>query len=136
MRVSPYLNFNGQCEEAFKFYAQLLGGKIDTMSPFGDTPAAADVKPEWKTKIMHASMSVGQDVLMGSDAPHDQYQQPAGTSVSLQLKEADKAKRIFNGLAEKGQVILPFQKTFWSDGFGMCVDRFGTPWMVNVNPEA
>jgi PhnB protein len=134
--VNPYLNFNGECEEAFQFYAKVLGGKIEMMSPFGDTEAAGHVDPSWKSKIMHAAMRVGQDWLMGSDPPPNMYQKPQGTFVSLQLKDAAAGERIFKSLSERGQIGMPFQKTFWSEGFGMCVDRFGIGWMVNINPDA
>ena len=76
-------------------------------------------------------MTVGDNVLMASDAPPDHYQQPKGFSVSIQLKDVAEAERIFNALAENGKLTMPFEATFWSPGFGMCVDRFGIPWMVN-----
>jgi PhnB protein len=76
-------------------------------------------------------MTVGDAVLMASDAPPDRYEQPKGYSVSIQLNDRSEAERIFNRLAENGTIQMPFQQTFWAAGFGMCVDQFGIPWMVN-----
>ena len=131
MQLNPYLTFNGQCEAAFKFYAQLLGGKIDGMLTHAGTPAEQQVPAEWHDKIMHARLIVGDQVLMGSDAPPAHYEQPKGFSVSIQIKDKAEAERIFNALAEGGKIQMPFAQTFWAAGFGMCADRFGTPWMVN-----
>lgn len=131
MQLNPYLFFNGQCEAAFKFYAQVLGGKIDGMLTHAGTPAEQQVPAEWRDKIMHARLIVGDQVLMASDAPPDHYEKPSGFSVSIQIKDKAEAERIFNELAEGGKIQMPFGQTFWAAGFGMCADRFGIPWMVN-----
>ncbi|HZE72891.1 MAG TPA: VOC family protein [Pyrinomonadaceae bacterium] len=133
MQLNPYLLFNGQCEAAFKFYAQCLGGKIEAMMTHAGTPAEEHVPAEWRDKILHARLIIGENVLMGSDAPPEQYQQPKGFSVSIQTKDRAEGKRIFNSLAENGTVQMPFEQTFWASGFGMCVDRYGIPWMVNCD---
>jgi PhnB protein len=131
MQVNAYLLFNGQCETAFKFYEQCLRGKITAMMTHAGTPAEEHTPKEWRNKIIHARMNVGDGVLMGSDAPPDHYQTPQGFSVSLQIKEPAEADRIFAALSENGTVRMPIQKTFWAIRFGMLVDKFGTPWMVN-----
>jgi PhnB protein len=132
MQINPYLTFNGQCDEAFKFYAQVLGGKVTFQMTWAEMPGAADQFPAESLKlIMHETMSVDDAVFMGADSPPDRYQKPAGLNVSIHLKDAAEGERIFNALAEGGTVTMPFQQTFWSPGFGMCVDRFGIPWMVN-----
>lgn len=131
MQLNPYLTFNGQCEAAFKFYERCLGGKIEAMITHAGTPAEQHVPPEWRKKILHASLTVGGEVLMGSDAPPDRYEEPKGFSVSLQIKDPADAERIFAALAENGVVRMPLQQTFWAHRFGMLVDRFGTPWMIN-----
>jgi PhnB protein len=133
MQINPYLFFNGQCEAAFKFYAECLGGKIDAMMTHAGTPAEEHVPAEWRNKIIHARLTVGDGVLMASDAPPDHYKKPQGFSVSIQIKDKAEAERIFNALAENGKITMPFEKTFWAAGFGMCVDRFGIPWMVNCD---
>jgi PhnB protein len=133
MQLNPYLTFNGQCEAAFKFYAQCLGGKIEAMMPHAGTPAEEHVPVEWRDKIMHARLAVGDGVLMGSDAPPERYEKPRGFSVSLQIKDPAQAERAFHALAEGGAVQMPIQPTFWAARFGMLVDRFGTPWMINCD---
>ena len=134
MTINPYLFFSGNCEEAFKFYAGLLGGKIEAMLPHGGTPAEDHVPAEWKNKIIHAMMTIGNDVLMASDAPPGHYNKPQGFSVSLQVKSVAEAERAFNALSQGGTVNMALGKTFFSDSFGMLVDRFGIPWMVNCAP--
>ena len=132
MKFTPYLTFNGQCAEAFRFYEQVLGGKIEMMSTFGESPVADQTPPEMHNRVMHVRFAVGDQVLMGSDSPPEHYQKPQGLHVSIDVDKAADAERIFNALAENGTVTLPFQKTFWAaGGFGMLVDRFGTPWFVN-----
>jgi PhnB protein len=131
MQLNPYLVFNGQCEEAFKFYADCLGGQIEAMMSHAGTPAEEHVPAEWRDKIVHARLTVGDQVLMASDAPPEHYQKPQGFSVSIGIKDPAEAERIFNALAENGTVQMPLQQTFWARSFGMCVDRFGIAWMVN-----
>jgi PhnB protein len=131
MELNPYLFFNGQCEAAFKFYEQCLGGKIVAMLTHGETPMAEHVSPEWQGKIVHARLAVGDRVLMGSDAPPEYYEEPKGFSISLSIDDPAEAERIFNALAENGRVQMALEETFWAVRFGMVVDRFGTPWMIN-----
>jgi len=136
MSLNPYLTFNGNCEAAFKFYERVLGGKIEAMMPHAGTPAEGHVPPEWNSKIMHARLNIDGDLLMGSDAP-PQHQEPMkGFSVSLQVKEPKEAERVFKALSEGGAVKMPLEETFWAARFGMLVDRFGTPWMVNCDKPA
>jgi PhnB protein len=135
MQINPYLLFTGQCEEAFKFYEKLLGGKIEMIMTHEGTPAAAQVPAEWLKKILHARIVVGGHVLMGSDAPPGRQEKPQGFSVSLSVKEPAEAERLFQALAENGAVRMPIQETFWAKRFGMLVDRFGIPWMVNCEKD-
>jgi PhnB protein len=95
------------------------------------TPAESQVPPEWRNKIMHVRMSVGDHILMGSDVPPGHQETPKGFSVSLQVQEPADAERIFNGLAIRGEVRMPLAQTFWARRFGMLVDQFGIPWMIN-----
>ena len=131
MQLNPYLNFNGQCEAAFRFYERCLGGKIVAMIPHAGTPAEAHVPAEWRDKIMHALLTVGGSALMGTDVPPDHYKGSTGYSVQLAVDEPADAERIFGELAENGTVRMPLQTTFWARRFGMLVDRFGIPWMIN-----
>ena len=136
MQLNTYLLFDGQCEEAFKFYEKTLGGKIEAMMPHQGTPASNQVPDEWQTKILHARMTIGGQVVMGSDAPPGRLEKPQGFSINLGFKDVAEAERIFKALSDRGAVQMPFQKTFWADGFGMLVDRFGIPWMVNCENAA
>ena len=131
MQLNPYLNFNGQCKAAFEFYAECLGGKIAAMFTHGETPAAEHMPPETHHLIMHARLEADGVVLMGSDAPPERYEKPAGIYVSLQVDDPAGAERIFHALVEGGEVQMPIQETFWAVRFGMLTDQFGTPWMVN-----
>jgi PhnB protein len=131
MRLNPYLSFKGQCEAAFKFYERVLGGKITFMTTWGESPMAKESPPEMHRLIMHATLTVDDSILMGADPPPEHYEQPKGISISLNYKDPEEARRIFEALSENGSVQMPFEKTFWSEGFGMCVDQFGIPWMVN-----
>ena len=136
MKLNPYLNFNGQCKEAFELYAKVLGGKIEGMMTWGESPAAGHAPAEMHDKILHAYMVVGDQALMASDSPPENYEKPQGTYVAINLTDTQEGQRIFDALAENGTVQMPFEKTFWADGFGMLVDRFGTPWMVNCSPAS
>jgi len=136
MYMNPYLTFSGNCEAAFKFYAQVLGGKIAAMIPHEGTPAEEHVPAGWRSKIMHARLSVGDKVLMGSDAPPDRYEPMKGCSVMIGIDEPAEAERVFAALAESGTVRMPIQKTFWATRFGMLVDQFGIPWMINCEQPA
>jgi PhnB protein len=136
MQLSAYLTFNGNCEAAFKFYEKCLGGKIEAMIPHEGTPVAQQVPAEWRSKILHARLIVGETVLMGSDAPADRYEAMRGFSVMLGVADPAAAERVFQALAENGTVRMAIQKTFWAARFGMLVDQYGTPWMINCEQAA
>ncbi|HEX8693548.1 MAG TPA: VOC family protein [Longimicrobium sp.] len=133
MRIDTYLFFDGRCAEAFRFYERVLGGRIDFMQTAGESPVRDQTPPEQHDSILHVHLSVGDFVLMGSDAPPPHFEKPQGFSVSISVEEPGEAERIFRELSEGGQVRMPMEKTFWAARFGMCVDRFGTPWMVGCD---
>jgi PhnB protein len=135
MQLNVYLQFNGQCEAAFKFYEQCLGGKTLALFKYAGSPMDAQVPPDWRQKIMHARLVVGNNTVMGCDAPPEQYKAPKGFSMSIGIKDPAEAQRIFDALREKGTVTMPLQQTFWAERFGMLVDQFGIPWMINCGPE-
>jgi PhnB protein len=136
MQLNPYLMFNGDCEAAFKFYERVLGGKIAAMMHYGTSPMAGKIPAEWNGKVMHARLTVGNLVLMGSDPPPGQSEPMKGFKISLGIEDPADAERIFNALAEGGKVEMAIQPTFWALRFGMLVDRYGTPWMVNCEKPA
>jgi len=135
MQLNPYLMFKGECRAAFEFYAKVLGAKIEAMMTHEGTPAAEHVPPEWRGKIMHARLAIGDKVLMGSDSPDRSDTGMSGFSVTLGIDKPAEAERIFHALAENGTVRMPIQKTFWAERFGMLTDRFGTPWMINCEAK-
>lgn len=136
MKINPYLMFNGNCEAAFKFYEQCLGGKIVMMLTHKDAPSAEQVSPEWHNKIMHVCLDLGDRLLMGADSPSGCSTAPRSLEVQLSVDEPAEAERIFHALAANGLVKMPIEQTFWSVRFGMLVDQFGTPWMVNCEQPA
>ena len=135
MQVNPYLFYDGNCEAAFKFYEKVLGARIEVMLRNEEAPESMPSPPDRKKKIMHGRISIDGEVLMASDAPPEHFHKPQGFSVSLTLGNPAEAERKFKALSEDGSVNMPFGKTFFSRGFGMCVDQFGIPWMVNCPPE-
>jgi len=136
MLLNPYLSFDGQCEEAFKFYEKCLGGKITFMMTWEGSPMASQTPPGWDKKILHAGLAVGEGVLEGSDALPGQYKKQRTFSVMLRPKDAGEAERIFKALEEEGMVQFPMNETFWALRFGMVVDRFGIPWLINCEKPA
>jgi len=131
MQMTPYLSFKGECEAAFNFYQECLGGRPGELFRYAGTPLANQVPEDWSNKIMHGSLMLGGQVLMGGDVAPDKYEAPKGFSLSLQIKSAIDAERIFHELAGGGRVLVPMEKTFWAERFGMVVDRFGIPWLIN-----
>lgn len=136
MQMSPYLSFDGQCEAAFKFYERCLGARIGEMFRYAGSPMAGQVPAGFQDKIMHGSVTVGDQVLMGADVVPEQYEALKGFSLALHMKGVADAERIFSELAEGGKVVMPLEKTFWAERFGMVVDRFGIPWAINCGDPA
>lgn len=141
MQLTPYLNFDGNCAEAFAFYAKLFKGDIVYQGTFGEMPSSEGMPPipdSARQLIMHVHLKVGEQSLMGSDAMPGAdlscggYQPAQGLWVSIQADSVAEGQRLFDAFAQGGQTVMPFAATFWSAGFGMARDRFGTPWMVNV----
>ena len=135
MRFTAYLSFNGRCKEAFEFYQQHLRATLQFSMTYGESPMAAQTPAEWRDRIIHATLSLGGSELAGADAPPGYFEEPKGFSVALQVEDAAEAERIFGALAEDGKVTMPLQQTFWAARFGMVVDRFGIPWMINCGQE-
>ncbi|HEY4292584.1 VOC family protein [Luteibacter sp.] len=146
MKIQPYLFFNGTCEEAFRFYEMALGGKINELHRFKDMPpqeggddkGCAPMTPEQQAafgeKIMHVNLTVGDQMIMGSDNPQDEGA-IRGVTISIGIEDVEKGRTIFEALSKGGEVTMPYQPTFWANGFGMCTDKFGVPWMVNAGDK-
>lgn len=135
--LDPYLNFDGTCEAAFRFYEQALGAKIEFISTFAQSPMAGQVPASHGDKVMHAKLVLDGKVIMGSDAPPGYGGKPSGGfNLSLNYATVAEAKQAFAALSEGATIALPIDKAFWADAFGMLTDRFGTPWMVGCEKEA
>jgi PhnB protein len=136
LKLNPYLTFDGNCEAAFNYYADVLRGQIVAKFTFAETPAAEHVPAEVRDRIMHARLVIGDQVLMGSDgAPQCPYEAVKGMSVSLNVDSVTEAERIWKALSKNGTEMMPLQQTFWAERYGMCVDQFGVPWMVNCEKK-
>jgi PhnB protein len=136
MKINPYLSFNGQCEAALKFYEKCLGGKIVIAMKYGESPMANQLPPDWGKKIIHATFALADQTIGAADSFPGQYQKPQGFSITLNIDAPAEADRIFAMLSENGAVQMPVQETFWALRFGMVVDQFGTPWLINCGKPA
>jgi PhnB protein len=129
MALTPYLFFDGTCEQALDFYREALGAETVSLMRYKDGPPMEGVPPEHGNRVMHASLRVQGSDVMASDGPTQPFQ---GFSLSLSAPTAEEGQKLFDKLAAGGQVTMPYAKTFWTSGFGMCKDKFGVPWMVNA----
>lgn len=130
MQLVSYLNFNGNCREAFDFYQKALGGETVAMIPYADM-GIPDMDEAMKSLIVHARLVIGNQTLMGSDVTDQVQSLPAPVQVSVQVDSVEEAERIFAALAEGGNVMMPIEEQSWAARFGFLQDRFGIPWMVN-----
>ena len=136
MRINPYLIFNGDCKAAFTFYAQALPGRIDVMMTFGESPAREHFPADLHNLIIHTSLSIDDQAIMGSDTTPDRpTDDMAACSISLNVDSIAEAERVFAALSDDGSVQMPLEATFWAARFGMLVDRFGVSWMVNCEKD-
>lgn len=131
MKLIAHLTFGGDCEEAFQFYQRCFGAEIVTMIRYKDTPMADQTPPDWRHKILHATLRVGDDSLYGADLLPGQYQSPAGFHIAALIADPSEAEKVFGSLSEGGKVQMPLQKTFWARAFGVVVDRYGFSWEIN-----
>ena len=131
MQINPYLSFTGDCETAFTFYERCFGGRLGGLFRYGGSPMADQAPDDWSDKIMHGSVTLPGLELSGADVVPERYQEPKGFSLSVQVAKTEEAERVFRELAAGGQVLMPLEKTFWAERFGMVVDRFGIPWLIN-----
>jgi PhnB protein len=129
MRLHTYLNYGGNCEQAFRFYEQHLGGTITFIMRHGDLPNA-DVPAEWRHAVLHARLTLGGTDISGADIPPDRFQPMRSAYLTLTFDTAAEADRIFAVLSEGGQIFMPMETTFFAERFAMFRDRFGTSWSI------
>ncbi|QRN54951.1 VOC family protein [Dyella caseinilytica] len=136
MEIQPYLYFDGRCEEAIAFYIDALGATELMKMRYKDAPndSAYPTPSHMADKILHATLAIGKTHVLMADSS-DEKVSHSGFNLSVTAPDVATGEKCFNALAQGGKIGMPFQKTFWTDGFGMLVDKFGVPWMVNVRPE-
>ncbi|HKD61761.1 MAG TPA: VOC family protein [Terracidiphilus sp.] len=130
MKVNTYLNYGGNCAEAFKFYEQHLGAKIGMIMKFGEMPEPGKVPPGMQDAVLHAQITVGETVIMASDIPPDRFKPMRSAYLCLAVASDADAERIFALLSHDGEVFMPLQETFFATRFAQLRDRFGTLWMI------
>ncbi len=130
MKLNTYLNYGGNCEVAFRFYEQHLGGKITMMMTHGQAPNPANVPPDWKNAILHARIDIGGTEVFGADIPPDRFQPMRSAYLTLTVDSVEEAERIYALLSDGGQIFMPMEETFFAKRFAMLRDRFGTSWMI------
>jgi PhnB protein len=131
MRFVPYLAFNGDCREAFEFYAKVFEAPLGEMFTYGSMPDEMPVAPEVADRIMNVSLDVGGATIMGSDAPSPDPVKMEGLCVSIEIDDEVKARKIYDAFADGGTIVMPYGPTFWAKQFAMVTDKYGTPWMIN-----
>ena len=135
MQLHTYLNYGGNCEQAFQFYEQHLGGKITFLQRHGDMPGPSQVPKDWNGKVLHARMTLGGTELMGADIPPDRFQPMRSAYLSLTVDSMPEAERIYGLLTDGGEIFMKMEETFFATRFGQLRDKFGTSWML-LQPKA
>ena len=130
MKLLTYLNYGGNCRQAFDFYAEQLGGTISMLATHGEQPDSQRVPPDWKHAVLHARIEIGDTVLLGADIPPDRFQPMRSAYLTLMVDSVDEAERLYALLAEGGEIFMPMAETFFARRFAMLRDRFGTSWML------
>ena len=130
MKLHTFLNYGGNCEQAFRFYEQHLGGRITMLMRRAEQPDQPQTWPGWEESIQYAQMSIGETELMASDVPPDRFQPMRSVYLTLTVESTGDAERIWAVLAEGGQIYMPIEETFFAHRFGQLRDRFGTSWMI------
>ena len=135
MRLNTYLNYGGNCAQAFRFYEEHLGGKIIAMTTHGQMPDPSSVDPNWKDKVLHARITLGETALFGADVPADRFKPMRSAYLTLSGDSIAEAERIYALLSEGGEIFMPMEETFFAYRFAMFRDKFGTSWMlINERP--
>ena len=130
MQLHTYLNYGGNCEQAFRFYEQHLGGKVTMLMRHGEAPEPGPTPPDWKDKVLHARMNLGGTELLGADVPPDRFQPRRSAYLTLTLGSNQEAERIYALLGDGGEIFMKMEETFFANRFAMLRDRFGTSWML------
>jgi PhnB protein len=135
MQLHTYLNYGGNCEQAFRFYEQHLGGKLTFLMRHGEQPNPSRVPADWNDAVLHARMNLGGTELLGADIPPDRFQPMRSAYLSLTVSSSEEAERIYGLLSDGGQIFMAMEETFFANRFAMLRDKFGTSWML-LHPKA
>ncbi len=130
MKLYTYLNYGGNCRQAFEFYAEHLGGKIESIMTHGELPDASGVPPERRDAVLHARIAIGETMLLGADMPPEHFQPMRSAYLTLIVNSSEEAERLYAVLAGGGEIFMPMEETFFAHRFAMLRDRFGTSWML------
>jgi PhnB protein len=130
MKLYTYLNYGGNCRQAFEFYVEHLGARIESIRTHGQLPDATAVPPNWSDAVLHARLEIGGTIVMGADIPPDRFQPMRSAYLTLMLDSVEEAERIYALLSDGGQIFMPMEETFFAKRFAMLRDRFGTSWML------
>ncbi|HWJ24814.1 MAG TPA: VOC family protein [Gemmatimonadaceae bacterium] len=130
MKLYTYLNYGGNCRQAFDFYAEHLGATLVMLTTHGEQPESNRVPPDWRNAVLHARLEIGDTILLGADIPPDRFQPMRSAYLTLMVDSVDEAERLYALLAEGGQIFMPMAETFFARRFAMLRDRFGTSWML------
>lgn len=130
MKLYPYLNYGGNCREAFEFYRDHLAARIVAMTRYSEIPGQGQVPPEWRDAVVHARIELGETVLLGADIPPDRFQPMRSAYLTLSVDSNEEAERLYDLLREGGEVFMPMEEPFFAHRFAMLRDRFGTSWML------
>ena len=130
MKLYTYLNYGGNCRQAFEFYVQHLGAKIKDLTTYAELPDASHVAPDWRHAVVHARLEMGDTMVLGADVPPDRFQPMRSAYLTLMVDSVEEAERIYALLTEDGQIFMPMEETFFAHRFAMLRDRFGTSWML------
>jgi len=136
MKLFTYLNYGGNCRQAFEFYQEHLGGKITMLTTHGEQPGASNVPPDWSKAVLHARIDLGGTTILGADIPPDRFQPMRSAYLSLMADSVENAERMYTLLSDGGQIFMPMEETFFARRFAMLRDRFGTSWMILHEREA
>ena len=133
MKVQAYISYRGRCEEALEFYKNAIGAEVTGLMRWKDSPdAAMKPPPGFDEKVMNASFRIGDTELMADDSPGEAHAEFKGMTLAIEVADDAEAQRVFTALGQGGRVTMALMKTFWTSSFGMLIDKFGVPWMVNV----
>lgn len=136
MKLHIYLNYDGNCAEAFRFYEKHLGGKIIMMSTFGEMPDSSNIPDDQKNHVLHARIEIGDSVIMASDMPPGRHKPMRSAYLSLSVGSNEEAEKIYDLLKDGGEVFMPMQETFFAQRYAALRDKFGTSWMINCERPA